>query len=50
MNTKMIDGLGYSWINVKGPKVKIPERDEKSSALKLEYSENGYIRITFLGD
>ncbi len=41
-NTKMIDGEGYEWTNVKGEVVGLPEPD-------IETNGNGFAKITYIG-
>ena len=51
-NTLMIDGLGYSWTNVKAGTVGtnlMPNPSGGTYASGVGHSGNGYARITFLG-
>ena len=46
-NTKMIDGLGYIWTNVKGSYVGQPQPD---GTIATGHAGNGHARITYLGE
>ena len=43
--TKMIDGQGYSWTNIKGSLIGMPA---PSGGTEIGHSGNGYARITFI--
>lgn len=47
-NTVMVDGLGYSWTNVKGSKTNMPTTS--GTGTETGHTGNGYARITYLGN
>ena len=49
-NTKMIDGSGHRWLNVKGEKEQMPNPSGNSYQLGKGHSGNGYARITYIGN
>lgn len=48
-DTLMIDGAGYSWTNVKGEQVQMPNPQGGYYDLGVGHTGNGYARITYLG-
>ena len=48
-NTKMIDGKGYSWTNVKGSLEQMPNPNGGYYANGVGHSSSGYVRITYIG-
>lgn len=48
-STKMIDGAGYAWTNVKGGLELMPKPDGGTYASKVGHSGNGVAKITYLG-
>ena len=47
-NTKIIDGQGYSWTNVKGNKEQMPKINGDLYPLGQGYTGNGYAKITYI--
>ena len=47
--TKMIDGAGYSWTNVKGSQEAMPNPTGGYYDLGVGHTGNGFVRITYLG-
>ena len=48
-NTKMIDGAGYGWSNVKGTQELMPNPSGGYYASGTGHTGNGYAKITYLG-
>ena len=49
-DTKMIDGAGYSWTNVKASLEQMPNPNGGTYASGTGHSGDGYARITYLGE
>ena len=49
-NTKMIDGIGYSWTNTKGSLEQMPNPLGGYYSSGSGHSGNGYAKITYLGN
>ena len=49
-NTKMIDGAGYSWTNVKGSLEQMSKPSGGYYTSGTGHTGNGYAKITYLGE